>query len=318
MSDESFGVLLLGYNRPEFTINRLHELGNNRELNVYVSIDGGADESVVKKFQKLQNYYSLKNCQSIKFVIHQKNMGLVRHLVSTITYILEEVENLIILEDDILISDTYVDNIISVAKESFKNENIATVGGFSPLTNRRFFPKTNRWRETKYFSAWGWCVNRKIWQLYNHVLDASKIEEDLSGSTIWHKLTPYQKRVWSSRFQKVAKNPYLTWDYQMQYLTFKFELTHVLPTFRISDNEGFYDERSTNTKLERPSWMGSSTYTFSSLFEGKVSKPSNSLLQFIDSLTIGGDRHILKLRILASKILKLKSPRQAQIGKLTR
>ena len=94
------------------------------------------------------------------------------------------------------------------------------------------------------------------------------------------------------RFEKVAKNPMFTWDYQMQFMSFKYDLDHILPVFRISDNEGFDDERSTNTKSLRPRWMGKVVKVSDNLIVRSVPATLNKLFERVDSVTIAGDSKV--------------------------
>jgi hypothetical protein len=81
----------------------------------------------------------------------------------------------------------------------------------------------------------------------------------------------------------------------MQFLSFKMDYEHVLPIFRISDNEGFSDARSTNTKATRPRWMGSGTSVSNSPVRRLSLKPTSWLMEKMDSLTIAGDSRVKEI-----------------------
>ena len=67
-------------------------------------------------------------------------------------------------------------------------------------------------------------------------------------------MSAQERLIWKRRFGKVIQNPMSTWDFQMQFMSFKFDKLHYLPYFRIIDNEGFNDVRGTNITGRIPNW----------------------------------------------------------------
>lgn len=288
-------VLLLGYNRPEFLSKRIGEISKNRPSSLIISIDGNSDKSVSSKImQSLEKAIDTYFDPSSVRVLHNKsNLGLALNVTSSISSILEESEKVTIIEDDIEIGDNFLKNI-ELAYSSFQSdENIATVGGFSGMPAKLLSSKLeNRWRQTKYFSAWGWSIDAVTWEKFRLTIPAHQIEFSLQRSVSWNQLTLSQKEIWFKRFSKVASLPTLTWDYQMQYMSFKYDLVHVLPLFRICENVGFEDSRSTNTRNRRPTWMGAH-YIDDRIIERKTHPwHSHELEKHLDSFTISGDSRI--------------------------
>lgn len=80
----------------------------------------------------------------------------------------------------------------------------------------------------------------------------------------------------------------------MQYMTFKYDFLHKLPTMRLTENQGFDDIRSTNTKSHRPRWMGKAGIASMPMKKKSVWGALNPILVFLDSLTISGDSKLLK------------------------
>ncbi len=282
-------ILLLAFSRPEKLVRRLEELGKLNPNEVYVSIDGGSSQKVTDEFHAIEQKFRTIQPQ-IDFQFHKDNLGLVGHMSGAISKLMLSHEYVLVIEDDVPIGEKYVESIRNAIIAGL-GDKVATYGGFSPFTGHLPFPYKawNGWRRTKYFSAWGWCISRNIWELYKVELCRDKLHSELQNSKRWNSLSAYQKKTWMRRFEKVAINPKFTWDYQMQYMSFKHDLDHILPIFRISDHEGFGDERSTNTKSGRPRWMGEVVKISDNLVVHRVPKTLSKLLEIVDSLTIGGD-----------------------------
>ena len=117
-----------------------------------------------------------------------------------------------------------------------------------PRILRKFL--ANKFRVATYTSLWSWGIRKEIWNLYE--LDISRLDSKiaLSKSKLWNKLSSRQKNIWLHRFKKVSDDPKKTWDYQMQFMCFRYDLLSLSPIFRAVDNVGFADIRSTNTKYE--------------------------------------------------------------------
>ena len=150
----------------------------------------------------------------------------------------------------------------------------------------------NAFRETPYFSAWGWCIDRNTFS--NYVLDLSsiKIAKELRDSKIWNMLDAREREIWIRRFDRVLKDPFYTWDLQMQFSSFINDFTNFAPLYRFTDNEGFNDERATHTKEPKPKWMNNKSKN-EQYIDRIAGKLINKLFNTIDQLTIIGDSKLL-------------------------
>ena len=248
-------VLLLGYNRPEYIKARLIEIMSWDPPGIYISIDGPKNENDSQAYKEINDFLlNYKNEKNITIYSNQKNLGLSHHITGAITSIFKIEESLIIVEDDI---EIFKNAYLSMSK-ILNNPNLnkyALVSGFSslpapPRILRNFL--SNKFRVATYTSLWSWGIRKEIWELYE--LDISKLDSKIavSKSKLWKKLSSRQKNIWLHRFKKVSDDPKKTWDYQMQFMCFRYDLLSLSPIFRAVDNVGFADIRSTNTKYKKP------------------------------------------------------------------
>jgi hypothetical protein len=297
---EEAAVLLLGYKRVENIRKRLLELSHNIDIPIIISIDGGLED--FEKNEILSAVGELKTLNPnmiLNLIFRPMNLGLTSHLQLAVTEVFHDHQHCIIIEDDISISKTFISNLLE-ASQFLERMDVLTVGGFSP-----FVPYTklrlgrNNFRETRYFSAWGWMISREKWAEFEIQIKKEEIQSTLSSSRTWLGLSRVQQNTWLRRFQKVANEKPSTWDFQMQYLTFRKDMVHILPKYKICDNHGFGDYRGTNTVGRRPKWMKeeinleSETLSFRKLI--KLNSIAGKFFNLLDSFFIAGDSAVVEI-----------------------
>jgi hypothetical protein len=285
-------LLLIGFNRFDSLERRLNEIELNSPIDIYVSIDGPATTIEATKIEELLKLYSArKKDVNFDYRICRENMGLAFHIVDSIDTLFKEYSHVIVVEDDVMISTGFVGSMLQGFLRMEEDPSIGGIGGFSAFRKVLMSNEKNRWRRSKYFSAWGWGTNRRQWLNYNLELPPNYISE-LNHSSSWNALSEYQRKLWLSRFKKTAGQKPFTWDYQMQFDYFKRSVHMLLPTQRVSDNEGFENKLSTNTVGKRPKWM--TRVSVSSNTPRERVKYFERIFELVDGITIGGDSRVFK------------------------
>jgi len=302
----SVQILLIGFNRPEKLHARLLELRRITSSDVFVSIDWQS-ENQEKKFRELleNECGSWPRLSKFEFEIKSENLGLAKHITQAISYSLIKYKAVIVIEDDIPITKDFIDLLSSELQDLEFAQKYASVGGFSTLCLPPKVERFNFTRESKYFLCWGWGTTREVWKNYQLELDNEDFAHELSHSEIWNGLSIFQKKTWLGRFSKVASNPNRTWDIQFQYMAFKLNLKHILPVSRLTENDGFYDERSSNTKSMRPWYLGK--YRLGTLSNNTFCRLNivNNFFDLMLSFTLIGD--LSKPNNLLRKLLRRNS-----------
>lgn len=298
VKSDDIPILIVGFNRIEFLMARIREVVSTAAPKIYISIDGeGLDKCSIKLLEKLCR----ENDQSgNRFIILERpqNLGLSNHITTAITEILNNYLAVVVMEDDIQIGDNFYENI-SLRLRNLE-EKYFGVSGFSSLSFGKHLP--NRWRESKYISIWGWGVTAKSWKKYNLYLEPKDIESRLQGSQVWQTISRKQRDIWLNRFKKVAHNPLLTWDYQVQFACFVHELMNLQPIFRMSENVGFGSQRSTNTKKKRPRYLGAAMINNKRINnQSLLNRIMSAQLDFLDEFAIVGTRKIYSILFHFSK-----------------
>ena len=258
-------VLLIGYNRPHlFEANLLRILHWNPP-HIYISIDGPKEFTDNSSwFELVKLLEKFKETKNITIWISKKNLGMTVNTVKSISRAISNEKSLIILEDD---AEIFYNAYISIC--NLLNSNLAKpysiISGFSSLPAPASLIQKlirNKFRPATYCSIWGgWGITRDKWSLYELDISHLDINLILSKSKLWERLSPRQQNIWKSRFNKVSSDPVKTWDYQLQFIFFRYDLPGLSPIFRATDNVGFSDTRSTNTKGKKPKfYFGKTDY----------------------------------------------------------
>jgi len=284
-------ILLVGYKRLDFLINRISELEKNFRLPIVISIDGNSDSETANAIRHYLNDYAKRNPDiSLTYKIQDINLGLAKHINSAISEALSEYNQVIVLEDDVVIAKNFIKAMLNGFELARNQADVGVIGGFSLYKDSLTFSRSALWRKSKYFSAWGWGINRENWEKFRLVLP-NNFQDSLKQSNTWNSLSSYRKKMWINRFKKVSNDNPPTWDYQMQYFLFRYDLKMLLTTRRISDNEGFGSHLSTNTIGTKPRWMGNLECSETEVIS-RISKTS-WLYEIGDAITVGGDSRIL-------------------------
>lgn len=280
-------VLLIGFNRPEYFKLRLKEILSWNPPHLYITIDGPrTDEDKIELDIIYREISNIPDSQQFTVWVLEKNLGLSFHITEAVSKVLTKETNLIIIEDDIEMYYNCYLSLSSVLNNELIN-NFSIVSGFSsipspPKVINFLFP--NLFRAGIYTGLWGWGVRRDKWQLYKLEIMSDEFRENLDNSKLWRNLSSRQKNIWLNRFSKVSKNPKLTWDYQMQYLVFKYDLPVLSPIFRSCDNVGFNSPLSTNTKGKRPRYYFGNT-DYRKISRINSSKILSKVMNFFDAFS---------------------------------
>ena len=248
-------ILIVGFNRPDKLISNLDTISKWAVPHIYISIDGPTDESTKDITKGIKIYLQkFESNQKYTIWINDTNLGISRNISEAISRILLVEKTLVVIEDDVVLNENV---FLSISKilHSHNHDKLGLVGGFSAIpAPPKIFTKLirNKFRPSVRINVWGWGVTRTAWELYERDLSKIDLGKVLSVSKSWNKLSSKQRNIWMKRFQKVAKDPNYTWDFQLQFMTFRYDLQNYLPRFRAVDNTGFDSALSTNTKNKKP------------------------------------------------------------------
>jgi hypothetical protein len=215
------------------------------------------------------------------------NTGCDIHIFNSIARVLENHEIVVVIEDDIELSASAINHVVDKAKEILGKglpNPIVTMSGLS----RRFPGIENKWRESNYFSAWGFALNRIFWEIHTNnlkTINSSEVEIKLNSSSNWQKLSKRKKELW---LERVNRGNY---DYAIQKTIFLDEIKSIAPVFRLSNNIGHGLSGASHTRFRTPWFLKHSVMGRNDRWKEKSldSRLIIAVLKWLDSQTWAGD-----------------------------
>lgn len=295
MNNLATPILLIGHVRHELILRRILEMNCQDRVPeiVYLSIDGPRNHEETLIIGKIHDsIVKLRGDLKYELVVNYNtsNLGVDSHIKSQVTRVLEDHNQLIVIEDDVACSTQLNSSMLrGLEILNLNSEKYMFVLGFSPSTPlNRLIGSTldvsnrNYWRESKYFSAWGWATTRDVWLKFTPDRSLETIEKKLSFSPSWQELSKHKQSIWLERFIRV------NYDYQLQCLLFENNKKTLVPSLRLIDNEGF-DEKATHTRV-RPKVLGPKGILSASPRKLRIFPwPRQKFLDFLDSSMWAGD-----------------------------
>lgn len=247
-------IILFTYNRLEELKLTIAALQNNKLANnsiLYVYADGAKtdrDNIAVKAVREFLN--TVSGFKKVILTFSEANKGLAASIIDGVTIILAKHGKVIVLEDDLLVSDNFLFFMNQGLNYYEDNPRILSICGYSMGVHTQ---KSYTYAYDVFFaqrsSSWGWATWYDQWQGIDwEVNDFEKFSKDRKkikefnayGSDLFRML----------RRQKQGKIN--SWAIRYNYHQYKNNLYSVFPVFSKVKNIGFSEQAThTNQKYNR-------------------------------------------------------------------
>ncbi|OWW26242.1 hypothetical protein B4Q04_00730 [Zobellia sp. OII3] len=247
-------IALFAYNRIEElaqTIDRLKKAQLASKSLLYVFSDGPKTLEDQKGVEKVRSYLkTVTGFQKVELRFSEKNKGLAHSIITGVSGVLKEHGKIIVLEDDLLVSDNFLVFMNQGLEYYRENPRILSICGYNMGVRKR---KSDEYRYDAFFaqrsSSWGWATWDDQWQGIDWEIrdfdsfskNRKKIREfNIYGSDLFRML----KR------QKEGKIN--SWAIRYNYHQYKHDLYSVFPLISKVRNIGFSEQAThTNQKYNR-------------------------------------------------------------------
>jgi hypothetical protein len=244
-------ICLFTYNRLSETIETIEALKNNylaSESDLIVFSDGPKNDTADKNVENVRNYIrGISGFKSINIIESSINKGLANSIISGVSYILENYEKVIVLEDDLISAPNFL-NFMNQALDFYEDQNkIYSISGYT-----MDLPSLEKSKVDFYLgyraSSWGWGTwknrwNKVCWEIKDHnrfFLSPIKHIRFLRGGS------DLSLMLWRQMHGKID-----SWAIRWCYHQFKNDLLTVFPSKSKVINIGSGDSATHTKKLNR-------------------------------------------------------------------
>ena len=248
-------ILFLVFNRPYKTQSVFNVIQSVKPAKLYVAADAPrknvhSDIENTLKVRKIVSQIDWK-CET-KYLFHEINQGCSLAGKKAWDWIFSKEEEMIFIEDDGLVSRSFFEYCQELLKKYRNNNRIAFIGGVNyGLTYGNasyFFSKIPC--GTYSMATW-----KRVYELYEYKLDSykeTKKKKEFSRNFLNHFVYKYM----CSKFNYYLEHGGNTYDLQMVYLVYKYNMLNIVPNVNMCTNIGFdYDGSNTgvdpNSKIAR-------------------------------------------------------------------
>jgi hypothetical protein len=250
-------ILLIVFNRPDTTKRVFEKVREIKPSKLFVAADGPrpanpGERELCSEVRSIVLNNVDWPCE-VKTFFREKNLGCGIGPSEAITWFFDHVEEGIILEDDIIPSNSFFEfatRLLSIYKN---DETVWHIGGNSynpyPLQNEYYF--------SVYPHVWGWATWRRAWKNYRFTID--DIDQQLLFRNIEQLfLTEAEKSYWKKTFIKyLHMKDQSVWDYQWTFRMWYNKRLAILPKVNLINNIGF-EVNATHT-TDKDSWLANLT-----------------------------------------------------------
>lgn len=160
------GTILFTYHRSKHTKKVVEALSQNDVLpeKLYIFQDGPNESTNYVEWERVNRYIKSIDWCETELHISEKNKGLAKSVTTGVSYVLQECDAVIVLEDDCVPYKQFMRFMMTALRSYEKKEKVYSVSGYAWNVN---LPYKN---EDAYFNgkfcSWGWGTWKDRWNCY--------------------------------------------------------------------------------------------------------------------------------------------------------
>jgi hypothetical protein len=246
-------VVFIIFRRPETTAKVFEAIRQAQPKKLFIISDGpridrqGEAEKCVETRSIVEQINW--DCEVFKRY-SETNLGCGINVPQGISWVFEQVEEAIILEDDCLPSPEFFPFCEQLLAKYRDDERIMSICGTNYL--QEWIRSDLSYHFTQFSGIWGWATWRRAWNLYDYEMKLfpQAIERRfLDGFFV----KPIYRLFWEDLFTRLYDDPTKmnTWDYQWQFARWVQNGLGITPEVNLISNIGFGSE-GTHTLEETP------------------------------------------------------------------
>jgi glycosyltransferase involved in cell wall biosynthesis len=218
------------------TISSLKSCELSAESDLIIFSDGPKSEKDVEKVQTVRNNITqIGGFKSITLNLSDQNKGLAKSIIEGVTQVLKTYDSVIVLEDDLLLSDNFLLYMNACLKKYKNNKMCFSISGYSFK-----MPIPSDYDYDVYFTmrhcSWGWAMWKDRWDEIDwDVKDYEQFSSSLSLQRSFNKIGSDL----ASSLKSQQQGEVNSWAIRCVYFQFKKQTYTVYPTVSKVQNIGF-------------------------------------------------------------------------------
>jgi len=231
-------VVFIIFNRPDATRKSFESIRRARPKQLFVIADGPRlhkpdDKSLCAETRAIVDKIDW-DCELLRNYA-EENMGCKERIISGLTWVFDQAEQAIIVEDDCIPHLTFYQFCQELLHRYKDDEDIAIISGSGYPPKRKDIEGS--YYLSKFPHIWGWATWRRIWEKYESNLsswpDSKQAIQEFLGDALCY--APHIKR-----FEEAYVNQDdLMWDYMLVYSLYKNKGYSIAPRCNMVTNIGF-------------------------------------------------------------------------------
>lgn len=187
-------IVLFTYNRPEHTKKTIEALKRNllsKHSELFVFSDNHKQNATIEEVRlvnQVREYIrTIDGFKSIHISEALNNNGLANSVINGVTKVINQYGKVIVLEDDLIISEFFLNYMNECLEVFAENKNIWSISGYTPPI------KFKNYNEDLYIvkrgCSWGWGTWKDRWEsiywedeFYNNLLNNKKLKKQFNNT----------------------------------------------------------------------------------------------------------------------------------------
>ncbi len=166
-------VLLLGFNRPDRLADLIDSLRKSQPAVVRVAVDGprANHPDDVRRVSETQAAVGrIDWTDNVGTLFRDTNVGLERAVPGAVSWVLEEFESLIVIEDDVGVGPQFIEFATNALHEFAHREDVFHVSGYNVVPRSVISMPDEAARLSRVPESFAWATWRRAWQHYDPTL----------------------------------------------------------------------------------------------------------------------------------------------------
>ncbi len=241
-------VVLITYKRLDTTKLVMEKIRQAKPEKLYLISDGPktSEPTEMQRIQQVRDYMNSAidwDCDVI-CDYSEVNQGCKTRIVSGLDNVFKNEECAIIIEDDVLVHDTFFRFCQEMLEYYKDDENIGVIQAMN-LCPDYDNGKQQSYYFSRYVETWGWATWKRVWKTYRaDTPDYETLRDNKVLEKYWDKW--YGGEVIRG-IQRVEEGKLQAWDYQFWYTIAKNRQLSIIPAVNLAHNIGFEMSDATHT-----------------------------------------------------------------------